>query len=71
MKCFRIHAQIVAAASELEEDGIELGLSSRSRSSPMFLAVKSPTSCVRYCMTNLVPHVRTGLSLRNDYTATI
>lgn len=40
---------MVAASDAVEDEGIELGLSSRTRSSDMFLAVNSPESRVIAC----------------------
>lgn len=37
-----VHARIVAVASELEEDGVELGFNNRRRSSAMLFVMKSP-----------------------------
>lgn len=37
-----VYARIVAVASELEEDGVELGFNNRRRSSAMLFVMKSP-----------------------------
>lgn len=67
------YIRIVAEVSAVEEDGIELGVSSRPRSSWMFFGMKSPSRAILVLL-KLRPKTmtaRTGLAFCDDHAAAV